>query len=146
MSFKVTKINIENPSKAFKEDFKNSKIILESISSSFLTNCVCFLEIQSGTLYLSELKCHHEYDENENPKVVDFNIVTLDQTYIDGLLEDDKKVIMTWDAVEIIIPNELLIKYYDIGLDSIKLIFDSGKINEISKVRIYPEFDEETPF
>ncbi|MBV2166399.1 MAG: hypothetical protein KUL76_07715, partial [Kaistella sp.] len=84
--------------------------------------------------------------ENENPKVVDFSTVPLHQTYIDGLLEDDKKVIMTWGAVEIIIPNELLIKYYDIGLDSIKLIFDSGKINEISKVRIYPEFDEETPF
>lgn len=146
MSFKVTKINIENPSKEFKEDFKNSKITLESISSSFLTNCVCFLEIHSGILYLSELKCHHEYDENENPKVVDFNTVALHKTYIDGLLEDDKKVVMTWGVVEIIIPNELLVKYYDIGLDSIKLKFDTGKINEISKLRIYPEFDQETPF
>ena len=145
MSFTVTKINIENPSKAFVEDFNSAKITLESISSSFLTNCVCFLEIQSGSLYLSELQCHHEYDENENPKVVDFNTVPLHQTYIDGLLEDDKKVIMTWGAVEIIIPNELLSKYYDIGLDSIKLKFDTGKINEISKVRIYPEFDQETP-
>lgn len=146
MSFTVTKIQIENPSRTFEEDFKNSLIRLESISSFFLTNCVCFLEIQSGTLYLSQLKCHHEFAENDAPKVVDFNTVVLHKTYIDGLIEDDKRVDLNWDSVEIIVPNELLIKYYEIGFDSIKLLFEKGKISKISRVRIYPEFDMESPF
>lgn len=142
MSFNVTKIHIENPSKILENDFKCSFIQLESISSFFLTNCVCCLEIQSGTLYLSQLKCHHEFNEDEKPKKVDFYTVELHKTYIDGFIESDTRVDLNWDSIEIIIPNKLLSDFYNLNSDSIKLVFEKGVLSKISRVRIYPEFNE----
>lgn len=132
MSFKVIKITIDNPTETLENDFKHSSIRFETISSSFLTNCVCIWEVQLGVLYLSQLMCHHEFDEHKKPKKVDFNNVQLHITYIDGFIEDENKVQINWESIEFFICKDTLAVNYTIP-HSLVLNFEYGKLVKISQ-------------